>query len=179
MFILTALNCVDWVSFLVLDIGTPAIEAIAVGTRVFVGLFQAIAVRAAGFAIISMATIAPALQVLYVVMFQVAAYPVSGRPHDRVAWFRPRLTLTPVCQIAISIRTTNTYEERSLGLYDDDESSEREADFEAQVKRGQAQVARGYIGYHLRKQLSFDQWWLVFALFWRECASGSGRSTLG
>ena len=52
----------DWVSFLVLDIGTPAIEAIPVGTRVADGLLQSAAVRAAGFGIVPLSALAPAVQ---------------------------------------------------------------------------------------------------------------------
>lgn len=103
------------------------------------------AVRSAGFAIVPISDIAPALQVLYLIMFQVAAYP-----------------------LAISIRTTNTYEERSLGLYEDDADSEVEDDFEAKAKAGKNRVSSAYVGYHLRKQLAFDQWWWAFALFWCE-----------
>ena len=35
----------DWVAFLVLDIGTPELEAIPLGTRFAIGLLQAVAVR--------------------------------------------------------------------------------------------------------------------------------------
>lgn len=60
--------------------------------RIIDALFQAFAVRAAGFSIVSLASVAPALQLLYVIMMYVAVYP-----------------------IAMSIRSTNVYEERSLG----------------------------------------------------------------
>lgn len=46
----------DWVSFMVLDIGNEVIEAIPIGTRLAIGLLQASAVRAAGFATISIST---------------------------------------------------------------------------------------------------------------------------
>jgi Trk-type K+ transport system membrane component len=65
---LVILNVTDLVGFLVLDIGTAVIEAIPAGTRVLDGLFQAFAVRAAGFSIVPLAETAPALKVLYVVM---------------------------------------------------------------------------------------------------------------
>lgn len=68
VFVLVVLNITDWVAFLVLDIGNPIIEAIPTGARVLDGLFQATAVRAAGFAIVNIADTAPALQVLYVIV---------------------------------------------------------------------------------------------------------------
>ena len=43
-------------------IGASAIEAIPVGTRVAAGLLQACAVRAAGFGIVPLAALAPAVK---------------------------------------------------------------------------------------------------------------------
>jgi len=59
-----------------------------------------------------------------------------------------------VFPIAISIRGTNVYEERSLGIY----SGHDEDD-------GWGQNAMNYIGTHLRRQLSFDLWFVFLALF--------------
>ncbi|ORY75670.1 cation transport protein-domain-containing protein [Leucosporidium creatinivorum] len=140
VFALVCLNSIDWVSFLVLDIGNPAIEVIPTGTRVIDGLFQAFAVRAAGFSVVSLSSTAPALQLLYVIMMYVAVYP-----------------------IAVSIRSTNVYEEKSLGVFDDEED---EDDVEARFE--QSHSATQYISYHARKQLAFDMWWLVLAL-WLIC----------
>ena len=47
---------------MVLDIGNPDIESIPLGTRFVAGLLQAIAVRAAGFGIVPLAGIAPAVK---------------------------------------------------------------------------------------------------------------------
>ena len=65
-------RCIDWVCFLVLDIGNPAIESIPVGTRILDGLMQGIAVRGAGFGIVNLAALAPAVKVLYVVMMYIS-----------------------------------------------------------------------------------------------------------
>ncbi|KAK4054900.1 hypothetical protein OIV83_000824 [Microbotryomycetes sp. JL201] len=139
VFVLVILNSIDWVAFLVLDIGNPVIDAIPVGTRIIDGLMQSFAVRAAGFTIVSLSTTAPALQMLYVVMMYVAVYP-----------------------IAMSVRSSNVYEEKSLGVYDDDDESAMEAEF------NQNHSATKYISYHARKQLAFDMWWLVLGL-WLLC----------
>ncbi len=48
--------------FLLLDIGNEAIESIPVGVRIIAGMFQATAVRAAGFSIVSLSALAPAVQ---------------------------------------------------------------------------------------------------------------------
>lgn len=67
----------DWISFLVLDLGTPAIEDIPVGTRIIAGLLQSVAVRAAGFAIVPLNSLAPAVKVLYLLMMYISVYPIA------------------------------------------------------------------------------------------------------
>ena len=52
----------DWFFFLVLDIGNPAVTSIPVGVRVAIGLLQATAVRAAGFATVTLSALAPAVK---------------------------------------------------------------------------------------------------------------------
>ena len=59
-----------------------------------------------------------------------------------------------VLPIAISVRRTNVYEEKSLGIYagqdeDDDDESPNQS----------------YVGAHLRRQLSFDLWYVFLGLF--------------
>ncbi|KAK0226367.1 cation transport protein-domain-containing protein [Armillaria fumosa] len=134
------LNFTDWFFFMVLDIGTPAIEVIPLGTRFAIGLLQAIAVRAAGFATVTLSALAPAVKVLYVVMMYVSVYP-----------------------IAMSVRSTNVYEEQSLGVYRETEESEGESQFEPTGPR--VTVWSRYLAMHARKQLAFDMWWLGLALF--------------
>ncbi|RDX49309.1 hypothetical protein OH76DRAFT_1403887 [Lentinus brumalis] len=137
--VLFALNLTDWFFFLVLDIGNPAMSSIPVGVRFIIGLLQATAVRAAGFGTVALSALAPAVKVLYVIMMYVSVYP-----------------------IAMSVRSTNVYEEKSLGVFTDDEESEEEA-FNPTGNR--ATVWGRYLAMHARKQLSFDMWWLGLALF--------------
>jgi len=47
---------------MVFDIGNPEIESIPFGTRFVAGILQATDVRAAGFAIVSLAALAPAVK---------------------------------------------------------------------------------------------------------------------
>lgn len=142
VFVVFVLTIIDWVAFLVLDKGTEVIEALPVGTRVAAGLFQSCAVRAAGFVIVNMNELAPAVKVLYVVMMYISVYP-----------------------IAMSVRSTNVYEERALGLYEDDEDEDGEGEFDK--SQGPQAVAK-YLGWHARRQLAFDMWWVAFAL-WLIC----------
>ncbi|KAF5021499.1 hypothetical protein F66182_6459, partial [Fusarium sp. NRRL 66182] len=58
-----------------------------------------------------------------------------------------------VFPIAIAMRRTNVYEERSLGIYGTAEEEEED------IKEP------SYIGAHLRRQLSFDLWYIFLGLF--------------
>lgn len=139
--IVLLLTITDWFFFLILDIGNPVIEEIPLNVRVLAGLMQAIAVRAAGFAIVPLAALAPAVKVLFVIMMYISVYP-----------------------IAMSVRSTNVYEEKSLGIFDaHEEESDGESEFQASGPR--MTVWSRYLAMHARKQLAFDMWWLAGALF--------------
>jgi len=137
--VLIIMTVTDWFSFLILDLGNPVIGAIPAGVRVIDGLFQATAVRAAGFAIVSLSALAPAVKVLYAIMMYISIYP-----------------------IAMSVRSTNVYEERSLGIYKDDTSIYEEG---IHLSGNRMTVWGNYLSMHARKQLAFDMWWLGLALF--------------
>ncbi|KAJ6589897.1 cation transport protein-domain-containing protein [Mycena vulgaris] len=140
--IVLTLNLTDWFFFMVLDIGNPAIENVPLNVRFIIGLLQAIAVRAAGFGTVALSALAPAVKVLYLIMMYISVYP-----------------------IAMSVRSTNVYEEQSLGVFrDDDADSEDEDDFQP---TGESRVAvwSRYLAMHARKQLAFDMWWLGLAVF--------------
>lgn len=130
--ILAALNAIDLLFFMVLDFNTGPVGKVAVHTRIADGLFQAAATRTAGFSCYSMTDLAPAMPVLYMIMMYISVFP-----------------------IAISIRRTNVYEEKSLGVYghkkDDDDDMEASA--------------LSYVGTHLRRQLSFDLWYVFVGFF--------------
>ncbi|KAJ2978189.1 hypothetical protein NUW58_g7571 [Xylaria curta] len=95
VFMLFVLNGTDWVAFEVLNLGNPNLNGIPTGSRVIDGLFQALAVRSGGFYVVSIPTVYIGLQVLYVIMMYISVYPV-----------------------VITMRHSNVYEERSLGIYD-------------------------------------------------------------
>ncbi|KAI0282873.1 cation transport protein-domain-containing protein [Russula aff. rugulosa BPL654] len=138
--VLIILNTTDWFFFLLLDIGNEAITSIPVGVRIIDGMLQATAVRAAGFAIVNLSALAPAVKVLYVIMMYISIYP-----------------------IAMSVRATNVYEEKSLGIYEDDASIDEEENFSLSGNR--MTIWGNYLTMHARKQLAFDMWWLGLALF--------------
>lgn len=67
--------------------------------------------------------------------------------------------------IAISVRRTNVYEEKSLGIYHD---GGREDDDE-QEPAG----SLSYVGTHLRRQLSFDLWYIFIGFFILSISEGT------
>ncbi|KAI9827693.1 MAG: hypothetical protein M1819_006894 [Sarea resinae] len=77
-----------------------------------------------------------------------------------------------VFPVAISMRRTNVYEEQSLGIYKADMHDD--ADDEDGVHKS-------YLGAHLRRQLSFDFWYIFLGLFIIAIAEGdklaSGNSS--
>lgn len=118
VFSLIALNGIDWLAFELLNIGNPVTEAIPTHFRVLDGLFQAFAVRSGGFYVVSIPNLRQGLLVLYVLMMYLSAFPV-----------------------AMTIRNSNVYEERSLGLYAEDLSPSVQADETQTVNEKQSENA--------------------------------------
>ncbi|KAF4568438.1 hypothetical protein EYR40_010154 [Pleurotus pulmonarius] len=135
---LVAFSAVEWAAFEVLNIGLPAFESISQGPRVLAGLFQGLAARASGFSIVPVANLAPAIQFLYAVMMYIA--------------------------VAMSIRATNVYEERSLGVFEAPPADEDEEPGDLEALPPRERVGK-YLDWHLRRQVSNDIWWLVWAIF--------------
>ncbi|KAG8162089.1 hypothetical protein KVR01_007854 [Diaporthe batatas] len=104
-FMLAWLNAVDWAAFELLNLGNTVITSIPTGSRIIDGLFQALAVRSGGFYIVPISQVYIGLQILYVIMMYISVYPV-----------------------VITIRHSNLYEERSLGIYSGDEYSASDPD---------------------------------------------------
>lgn len=114
------------------------VTQLPVNIRVLDGWFQAVATRTAGFGVVTLSELHPAIQVSYLLMMYISVLP-----------------------IAISVRRTNVYEEKALGIYGSP-SEEREDEKE-----------RSYVGSHVRRQLSFDLWYIFLGLFIISIAEGS------
>ncbi|KAI4602465.1 hypothetical protein KJ359_009709 [Pestalotiopsis sp. 9143b] len=89
----------DWLLILVLTTGNPTMEAIPTGQRVFDALFEGFSIPSGGYAIVSPSAMYFDVHVLWLIIFYTAAY-----PH------------------IITMRKTNVYEERSLGIYEGDQT---------------------------------------------------------
>lgn len=119
----------------------PSVTSIPGGIRFIDGLFQAASTRTAGFGVVSLSDLHPAIQVSYLIMMYISVFP-----------------------IAISMRRTNVYEERSLGIYSAADEEDEGDDHSKEPS---------YIGAHLRRQLSFDLWYVFLGLFVISIVEGS------
>lgn len=148
------LNSIDWVAFEVLNIGNKAISDLPTAAEIIDGLFQALAVRSGGFYVVPIPSVRISLQVLYVIMMYISVYPV-----------------------VITMRNSNVYEERSLGIYADDpyldmpEEKEKHSVLGSIRQRfmgsgsSSEQTKSYFVRQQLRAQLAHDLWWLVLAVF--------------
>lgn len=137
--ILLLLNLVDTVLIIVLDLDNSAVSDLPAGQRIAAAIFQSVSSRHTGTASFNLAAVNPAVQLSLLVMMYISAYP-----------------------IAIAIRSSNTYEERSLGIYQPDSRQYNE------------EKGASYLMTHLRNQLSFDLWYIFLGIF-AICISESSR----
>jgi potassium uptake Trk family protein len=158
---LVCLNGIDWAAFEILNIGNADITAdLSTGYEILDGLFQALAVRSGGFYVVTIALLPIALQVLYVIMMYISVYPV-----------------------VITMRNSNVYEERSLGIYTDDPgyvstNTSTGAGIFGTLRRkvtGEPveQTKSYFVRQQLRAQLAHDLWSLVLAIFLIMIVEGS------
>ncbi|KAK7938066.1 potassium transport protein TRK1/TRK2 [Apiospora aurea] len=129
--ILIILNLVDLIFFIILDLGSGPVAELPLDIRFLDGWFQAASTRTAGFAVLNLSQLHPAVQTSYLIMMYISVFP-----------------------IAISVRRTNVYEEKALGLYGSGGDNEE-----------QNGSGFSYVGAHLRRQLSFDLWYIFIGYF--------------
>ncbi|KFX89890.1 hypothetical protein V490_06763 [Pseudogymnoascus sp. VKM F-3557] len=137
--ILAGLNGVDLLLFIILDFGNPVVQDLSPNIRVLDGWFQATCTRTAGFSVVDLGALHPAVQFSYMIMMYISVFP-----------------------IAISVRRTNVYEEQSLGIW---------GGGAADAAEDEAQSS--YVGSHVRRQLSFDLWFVALGWFFIAIAEGS------
>lgn len=153
---LIGLNGIDWIAFEVLNIGNSNVSSLPSGVRALDGLFQALAVRSGGFYVVSINSLRIGLLILYVIMMYISVYPV-----------------------VITMRNSNVYEERSLGIYADDPQAKEAAEERetsnhqifSRIKRtltskpGSGTESNSqFVRQQLRGQLAHDIWWIVLAV---------------
>jgi hypothetical protein len=114
-----------------IQLGSGPVVDLPPGLKVLNGIFEAVSTRTAGFSCVNLAALHPAVRFSYMVMMYISVFP-----------------------IAISVRRTNVYEEKSLGVYGGNDIDEQAAGSDL-----------SYVGAHLRRQLSFDLWYIVIGFF--------------
>lgn len=127
--IIFTLNFIDTLLIIVLDLDNPEVSSLPLGPRILAAIFQAASSRHTGTATFNLANVNPGVQFSLLVMMYIAIFP-----------------------IAISIRASNTYEEKSLGLYEQEENLNESN-------------GKDYILTHMRNQLSFDLWFIFLGVF--------------
>ena len=84
----------------------------------------------------SLTDLHPAVQVSFVVMMYISAFPTT-----------------------MAMRRTNVYEEKSLGIYEDTPDDDND------TYTNDPPSVRNDLSYHIQKQLSFDLWYIVLGTF--------------
>ena len=127
--IIFTLNAIDIILIITLDLNNPSVNDLPMGPRVLSAMYLAASARHTGTTTLNLAEVNPGVQFSLLVMMYIAILP-----------------------IAISIRTSNTYEERTLGIYQKD---------------GRLDETRPYAYFmmHFRNQLTFDLWYIFLGTF--------------
>jgi potassium uptake Trk family protein len=128
--ILFALNFIDTLLIVVLDLDNPEVNSLPVGPRILAAIFQSASSRHTGTSTFNLANVNPAVQFSLLVMMYISIYP-----------------------IAISIRMSESYEEKSVGIYAAEENLDEQKD------------SKTYLISHMRNQLSFDLWYIFLGVF--------------
>ncbi|KAH7377495.1 cation transport protein-domain-containing protein [Cadophora sp. MPI-SDFR-AT-0126] len=147
------LNAVDFVAFESLSVKHPDLVGLSLGRRVLIGLFQSLSVRCSGFNIVTISQLSGALLILYVPMMYVSTFPVT-----------------------ILMRTSNVYEERSLGVYSSIADTDEIEDHSKSLSPG----LRGrlyFLRQQVKAQLNYDIWTLFLSLVLISLTEG-GREPL-
>ncbi|KAG0163677.1 low affinity potassium transporter [Apophysomyces sp. BC1015] len=99
LFTLVVINIVQIVSFLVLNYWLPVLEDLSWGERFLDACFQSVSTRNAAFTVVNLMSLNPGSQIVYIVAMYISVYPVT-----------------------ISMRNSNVYQERALGIYRTDDN---------------------------------------------------------
>lgn len=139
-FVIFALTSLDWMLIIVLDLNIG--KTMDTGQWVLDGLFQSVATRSAGFQTFNTLKLAPAEQMLQVFMMYLAVFP-----------------------LALAVRSTNVYEERSLGVVARKDDDDNDISVPGTTER---KVWGKFLAAHARRQLAYDLWWLSLGV-WIVC----------
>jgi len=145
--VLLILILTDWLAFEFLNYANPAVTVIPLRYRIWDGLFQSLAVRSSGFAVVSIYSLRIGTQALYMMMMYISAFPT-----------------------VITMRNSNVYEERSLGIYAGDKYEKRETESQTSEISPPFRRTRWYfIKEQAQRQLGHDIWFCVISMILITC----------
>lgn len=194
---LLVLNGTDWILYIILDFSSPPISEMPKGVAVLAGLFQSICTRTPGFNVVDIAALHPSIQVSYMLMMYVSVLPLA------ISIRRTNVYEEQSLGIYGSVRDLEDLEEEAEKEDSSDDEKEEpdgtlkhrgsstsadthlsdsnnnskdsnEKDAQKETKKKKRLSAKSFIGAHLRRQLSFDLWYLFLGLF-IVCVCESGK----
>ncbi|CAI4043575.1 hypothetical protein SKDZ_10G0870 [Saccharomyces kudriavzevii ZP591] len=174
---LAGLNITDWILFIILDFGSTVVKSLSKGYRVLVGLFQSVSTRTAGFSVVDLSQLHPSIQVSYMLMMYVSVLPLAISIRRTNVYEEQSLGLYG--DMGGEPEDTDTEEDGNDEDNDgEDESHEGQSSQRSKpnnnnnknkkrkrTKNPNEISTKSFIGAHLRKQLSFDLWFLFLGLF--------------
>ncbi|CAD6578645.1 MAG: hypothetical protein TREMPRED_002239 [Tremellales sp. Tagirdzhanova-0007] len=162
---LVVFTCVEMFGFLVLNIGLPVITDLSGWEMFSDGLLQSLSIRAAGFGVVPVANMAPSVLWVFC-LFLMILWPLFMKT-DRFLYVV--LMYVSIYPIAMSVRSTNVYEEGALGVYKH-QDPEYGSDEEPQFQGRRGEIFSKYLSWHVRRQLAFDIWPLALSIILIACA---------
>ncbi|RCH96841.1 hypothetical protein CU098_000952, partial [Rhizopus stolonifer] len=160
LIVLVGITAVEFTCFIALNYWLPVLQGVDWGARILDGLFQSVATRNAGFSVVDLMALNPGTQIVFIVAMYISVYPV-----------------------AISMRNSNVYQERALGIYKGpDEDNDEGADMTMQnyvhrLKRystvtsivtNSKKVLRGpdfFVMTQIQRQLTSEIFWVICCIF--------------
>ncbi|KAL7324637.1 low affinity potassium transporter [Mucor circinelloides] len=105
LIVLIGITAVEFIAFVALNYWLPVLSSLDWGARILDGLFQSVATRNAGYSVVDLMALNPGTQIVFIVAMYISVYPV-----------------------AISMRNSNVYQERALGIYSGQDDDDGEYD---------------------------------------------------
>ncbi|KAI8343878.1 cation transporter [Chlamydoabsidia padenii] len=155
--ILIFINTTQVVVYLATNFWLPVMDGIDLKSQMLNALFQAIATRNAGFSVVELGSLNPGTILVYIVAMYIGVYPV-----------------------AISMRNSNEYQERSLGMYRTDYQDDGSTDGGGIILKLRSQLTINsmistsrkllqqpdfFVMTQIQRQLSKEICWLIIGIF--------------
>ncbi|KAK9351178.1 cation transport protein-domain-containing protein [Lipomyces doorenjongii] len=181
--VLVILNGVDLILFIVLDIGNPLFASWSAGQKILDGLFQAISTRTAGLSVVDLSQLHPAVQVSYLVMMYISVMPIAISVRRTNVYEEQSLGIYVSPDEEDEDEEMDEYSEREADILldndvpgaggqarrsmnaEDAEKIRRPSKSKSRYKRKPKKINDSFVSNHLRRQLSFDLWYLFLGLF--------------